>query len=196
MKNYKKILIWTKKGGCGKTNISAELSLRLKYPAITNEEESMLSVVIPDKKLLILDEKQHVPCIDNGVIFDFGGYIDDRVIEAVKQSNITIIPTLPEASDVQGCISTIQALKKYTDKILVIVNKTEHKTDFIDVKNTILKIGNYPIFEIKKSRALPNIYIEKKSIKEMMESKALLRYAYKKVSEQFDDIIKYIFNDY
>ena len=51
----KKITIWTTKGGCGKTNISAELALQLSYPVITNEQESMLSNVINPDKLLILE---------------------------------------------------------------------------------------------------------------------------------------------
>jgi len=50
----KKITIWTKKGGCGKTNIAGELALRLEYPAITNEQESMLSVIIPKDRLKML----------------------------------------------------------------------------------------------------------------------------------------------
>ena len=50
----KKITIWTTKGGCGKTNISAELALQLSYPAITNEQESMLANVISKDKLLML----------------------------------------------------------------------------------------------------------------------------------------------
>ena len=39
----KKIAIWTTKGGCGKTNISAELALQLGYPAITNEQREHVS---------------------------------------------------------------------------------------------------------------------------------------------------------
>ena len=57
----KKITVWTTKGGCGKTNISAELILRLNYPAITNEKNSMLSHVIEKDRLLILGDKQDIP---------------------------------------------------------------------------------------------------------------------------------------
>ena len=188
----KKITIWTKKGGCGKTNIAGELALRLEYPAITNEQESMLSVIMPKDRLKMLESNEDVPNFDCGMVFDFGGYIDARIIEALKQSDYILVPTLPEVSEIQSCISTIQAIKKYNKNIVVIANKTESKEDFETIQEAIKQIGDYPVFEIKKSRALPNLYTEKKSIKQLMEESPLLRYSYRKVSKQFDDLIKYL----
>lgn len=188
----KKYTIWTKKGGCGKTNIACELAIRLEYPAITNEEESMLSVLLPKERLKILAQNEKVPNIDCGVIFDFGGYIDSRIIDAIKQSHYVIVPTLPEISDIQSCISTIQAIKKYNQNIVIIANKTETKEDLDTVTNAIKQIGDYPVFEIKKSRALPNIYIEKKSIKQIVTENPLLKYNYRKISSQFDELIQYL----
>lgn len=192
MKKNKKYLIWTKKGGVGKTNISAELILQLNFPAITNETSSMLSRIIPNNRLKILKPDEEVPNYETSMIFDFGGYLDSRIIEVVRQSNYVIVPTIPEISDIQGCIETIQTLKQYTNNIVVIANKTEHKNDIDIVKEAIEVIGNYPIFEIKKSRALPNIYIEKKSIKDTVANKPLLKYAYKKVLDQFENLIYHI----
>lgn len=188
----KKITIWTKKGGCGKTNISAELALRLEYPAITNEQESMLSVILPKDRLKILEPNESVPNFDCGMVFDFGGYIDTRIIEALKQSDYILIPTLPEISEIQSCISTIQAIKKYNHNIIIIANKTENKDDFQTITEAIKQIGDYTVFEIKKSRALPSIYTEKKSIKQIMKDSPLLKYSYRKVSQQFDELIKYL----
>jgi MinD-like ATPase involved in chromosome partitioning or flagellar assembly len=142
--------------------------------------------------LLTLDEHDDIPDIDSGVIFDFGGYIDKRLIRAASLSYCTIVPTLPEVSEIQGCISTIQALKNYSQRIIIIANKTETKADFNIVKDAVSAIGNFPIFEIKKSRALPNIYLEKKSIQDMMNDSPLLRFSYKKVSEQFSEICNYL----
>jgi MinD-like ATPase involved in chromosome partitioning or flagellar assembly len=188
----KKITIWTKKGGCGKTNIAGEIALRLEYPAITNEQESMLSLILPKDRLKMLSPDEDVPNFDCGMIFDFGGYIDGRIIEALKQSDFVLVPTLPEASEIQSCISTIQAIKKYNNNIVVIANKTEIKEDFETIESAIKQIGDYPVFEIKKSRALPSLYTKKKSIKQLMEESPLLRYSYKKISKQFDDLIEHL----
>ena len=186
----KKITIWTTKGGCGKTSISAELALRLQYPVITNEKNSMLSHVIGKDRLLILQEEQDIPDLDTGVIFDFGGFIDNRLVKVLKLSDIVIVPTLPEASDIQGCIYSLSTIKNYNSNAIVVVNKTENKKDFISVKSIINDIDNLPIFEIKKSRAFPNIYIKKQSIKEMSNHSPLDKYNYRKVLEQLDYLIK------
>lgn len=188
----KKITIWTTKGGCGKTNISAELALQLSYPAITNEQESMLSRVISADKLLILASNQEIPNMDCGVIFDFGGYIDKRLEKVLTISDVILVPTLPEISDIQGCINSLQTIKKYNENIAVIVNKTESAKDYENVKSIINEIGTYPLFEIKKSRALPNIYLKKQSIREMCDESPLEKYSYRKILEQFDCLIKYI----
>jgi len=190
--NDKKITIWTKKGGCGKTNITAELALRLEYPVITNEQESMLSFVISKEKLKVLGVNEDIPYFNCGMLFDFGGYIDERIIEAIKQSHYIIVPTLPEVSEIQGAISTIQAIKKINHNIIVIANKTENKNDIVVVQNAINQIGNYPVFEIKKSRAMPSIYTEQKSIQQIMQDSPLLKYSYKTICEQFNNIIKYL----
>lgn len=188
----KKIVIWTSKGGCGKTNISAELILRLNYPAITNERESMLATILDKNRLLILKDNQNVPHIDCGVVFDFGGYIDQRLEEILHISDIIIVPTLPEISDIQGCINSVQTIRNYNNKIVIIVNKTESQNDFPNVQNIISQIGKYPIFEIKKSRALPNIYIKKQSVEQMCLDSPLVNYSYKKVLAQLNTLISYI----
>jgi len=98
----------------------------------------------------------------------------------------------PLCNSTQSCISTIQAIKKYNKNIIVVANKTEAKGDLETVTNAIKQIGDYPIFEIKKSRALPNIYTAKKSIKKIMDESPLLKHSYKKVSYQFYMLVKYL----
>lgn len=189
----KKFIVWTIKGGTGKTSISAEISLRLNLPIITNEPYTTLDLIFDDDRLLQLKQNEKVPYYqDQGIIFDFGGYIDSRVVDAIKQSDYVIVPTIPEISDIQVLINSILEIQKYNQNIIIIVNKIEKKTDVDIVEKAINSLGSYPIFEIKKSRALPNIYIEKKSIKEMMKENPLLKYAYRGVNEQFNKIINFI----
>lgn len=188
------ILVWNRKGGATKTTISALLSHYLEAPIITNEEDSPLYHIFPEKQLLTLSDDQAIPNAKGRVIFDFGGFKDPRIVQIAQVAKYIIVPTQPEAMDIQKCISTIQSLKKHTDKekIIVIASKTEGKGDYESVKNAISQIGDYKVFEIKKSRALPNMFTKKKSIKEQMESSPLARYSYKKVSEQIDSIINYL----
>jgi MinD-like ATPase involved in chromosome partitioning or flagellar assembly len=193
MKTKKKFIVWTIKGGDGKTSIAAEIALRLGLPIITNEPYTTLDIIFNDDLLLQLKRDEKVPNYDDcGMMFDFGGYIDERVIDAIKQSNYVLVPTIPEVSDIQVLLNSIMEIKKYNNNIAVIVNKTESDKDIETVRTAVRQVGEYPIFEIKKSRALPNIYIEKKSIEEMVKTSKISAWHYGKVDKQFEEIVNFI----
>ena len=193
MKTKKKFIVWTIKGGDGKTSIAAEIALRLGLPIITNEPYTTRDIIFNDDLLLQLKRDEKVPNYDDcGMMFDFGGYIDERVIDAIKQSDYVLVPTIPEVSDIQVLLNSIMEIKKYNNSIVVIVNKTESDKDIETVRTAVKQIGEYPIFEIKKSRALPNIYIEKKSIEEMVKTNKISAWHYGKVDKQFEEIVNFI----
>jgi MinD-like ATPase involved in chromosome partitioning or flagellar assembly len=193
MKTKKKFIVWTIKGGDGKTSIAAEIALRLGLPIITNEPYTTLDIIFNEDTLLQLKRDEAVPNYgDCGMMFDFGGYIDERVIDAIKQSDYVLVPTIPEVSDIQVLINSIMEIQKYNQNIVVVVNKTESEKDIEIVRQAVEQIGKFPIFEIKKSRALPNIYIEKKSIAEMVANSKISAWHYGKVDKQFCDIIDFI----
>ena len=54
---------------------------------------------------------------------------------------------------------------------------------------------NYPIFKLKKSKAVSAIAKNKQSIKEMTEEGGIVAYAYSDICQQFDDIINYMNNN-
>ncbi|MCP4481327.1 MAG: ParA family protein [bacterium] len=153
----KKFIVWTIKGGDGKTSISAEIAMRLNLPIITNEPYTTLDLIFNEDKLLQLKKNEVIPFYKNqGIVFDFGGYIDSRVIEALKQSDYVLVPTIPEISDIQVLINSILEIQKYNKNIIVIVNKTENDTDVEIVKKAIGQLGSFPVFEIKKSLSVTN----------------------------------------
>jgi MinD-like ATPase involved in chromosome partitioning or flagellar assembly len=193
MKTKKKFIVWTIKGGDGKTSIAAEIALRLDLPVITNEPYTTLNIIFDEDKLLQLERNEAVPFYDDcGMMFDFGGYIDERVIDALKQCDFVLVPTIPEISDIQILLNSIVEIQKYNKNIVVIVNKTESDKDIDVVKNALENVGKFPIFEIKKTRALPNIYIEKKSIADMVKESKISAWHYGKVDKQFEEIVNFI----
>lgn len=193
MKTKKKFIVWTIKGGDGKTSIAAEIAMRLGLPIITNEPYTTLDIIFNEDTLLQLKRDEAVPNYsDCGIMFDFGGYIDERVIDAIKQSDYVLVPTIPEVSDIQVLINSIMEIQKYNQNIVVIVNKTESEKDIEVVREAIKRVGKLPIFEIKKSRALPNIYIEKKSIAEMVATSKISAWHYGKIDKQFSEIVNFI----
>ncbi|MDH5795941.1 MAG: ParA family protein [Anaplasmataceae bacterium] len=188
---YKKITIWSTKGGVGKTSICAELHFRLGFPVVTNEEDSMLSTVIDNDCLKILKPKEKIQNYNNNILFDFGGYIDNRIINALEQSNYIIIPTIPSILDIQGCLNTVKIVEKYNSNIVIIINKTDKKDDYNNVIKIFDDLKINKIFEIKKSSAFQNIFIKQKSIKEIIKLNPLFRYSYNKLDKQLQVIVDY-----
>ena len=192
-----RLTLWSVKGGVGKTTLSLNFAFHFECGIITNEYYTMLDKVLPPERFLKLSSEQQVPHIpeEHSIIFDMGGFLDKRVRQAVEQSDYVIIPTSSDKLDIQGAISTIGEIKNITKNIIVVVNKTERDEDFEEVKNLVHQIGEYPVFEIKKSRALKNIVDEKKSIIQFQKEGGLMGYTLRSLAEQFEKLTNFIINN-
>jgi len=189
-----KITIYNIKGGVGKTDIALNLALTMEFAIITNEPFSPIENVLEENRFIKLGRRDDLKKLpdDYDIIFDFGGYLDRRVISALKQSQCVVVPLVNEFKDVHTTVNFLQEIEEYNSNIIIVVNKAQ-KGDFEHVRKVMKKhYPKYPAVKIKFSRALPNIMKEKKSIKAMVGEGGLKAYTYKPVSQQFDKLIKTI----
>lgn len=207
-KKIVRICIWSIKGGVGKTTQSLLLNLTLNITIVTNEEHTLLENILSEDNIIILNAEQEVPHIDDkySVIFDFAGGIhrDKRIQSAIQQSQFLIIPTTPRISDIKGLISTLKELEYDSNilknkKVLIVINAYKTNEELKEATNYINKLykeknikNEYPILKLKYSKALEkDIYKSKKSLKDLRKN-PLLSYSYRKVDDDFDEILDFI----
>lgn len=191
-----RLTLWSVKGGVGKTSLALNFAFHFKCGIITNERYTMLDKVLPEDDFLKLPPEQNIPDIPNeySIIFDMGGFLDKRVEEAVKQSDYVIIPTTCDKLDIQGTISTIGEIKNLTDNIIIVVNKSEKEEEFLKTAELFKEVGDYPIFEIKKSKAVKQLVDTKKSIIHSQEEGGLKGYILKSSADKFKELTNFITN--
>lgn len=196
--NISKITLYSLKGGQGKTSISCALSLELGWPVITNDIHSPIEEVLAEEMVLKLEPQEMLPKaedLDEGnLIFDFGGYLDPRIVPALEVSDLIIIPVsdFGRKLDTQGLISTIAEVESYNENIMIILNKMNEE-DAGKVRAELKKHKYlYPIYEIRKSEAIEKMLNEKKAISEIVKAKGLLGWTYRGVNSDFQKIINHI----
>ena len=186
-------VIYNFKGGEGKSKIAQNLALTMNYSIITNDVFTPIENILPDNRILKVYPTQDFPKVskNHDIIFDLGGYPDKRVVEILTIAKYILVPITNEEDNIQVGVNAIDAIMHYNNNIIVIANKTE-KEDFQCIKNDLEKLYNYPIFNIKKSTALSKLSLRKKSIQDVVKTNHLLGYSYKKIQQQFVDLITFI----
>lgn len=197
-KNTPRLMIYNHKGGVGKTALTLNFALTLKYGVITNDRFSIIDQVLPEQQYMILKKEEQLPDIpaDWPVIFDFGGYPDQRAISALKMSEFIIIPILPHKENLQTSLNFMEEIRSYKEerKIIIVINQTignQYEQIRREIKRFYPKMA---VMNLKKSMAFTWLSEQKKSIAELVKTNKLQARHFKAVSEQFNNIADYTLN--
>lgn len=187
-----RLMIYNPKGGVGKTALALNFALTFGYGIITNDRLSIVGQVLPDARCMILQKDQRLPKVpdDWPVIFDFGGYPDNRAIKALKLSLFIIIPVLPHKENIQTSLDFIQEIKTYKEdkNIMVVVNQTAGD-QYEEIREAIkLFHHKIPVLNLKKSAVFAWLTEQKKSIAELAGANKLQARHFQPVSAQFNEI--------
>ena len=176
------IVICSFKGGEGKTRIAVNLALTLDFAYITNDVYNRkIEEAFTENKILKVFPNDEMPDLDpkDNIIVDLGGYADSRTPKILKKAKYIIVPITYNENDFDTAYGTLEEIREYNKNIVIVANRTE-KGEFNLIKNELEKEGyKYPIFEIKKSKAVAKVLQRKEPIKKTAEDK-LLKFHYQK----------------
>ncbi len=156
-------VVYSIKGGVGKTTLSVQISQMLEFTYVTNDSHSSAHNLMPEEKgfLVSSEEYEEIP-FDENVVYDFGGFKDKRINEVIKQVNKVIIPTLTSIVDVQATLATLKDVMEINKNIIIVVNRTKNN-------NKATELKEYLEEELKKLYGkveIPIIFVRESSILE------------------------------
>ncbi|MDR1926306.1 MAG: hypothetical protein LBQ13_01275 [Endomicrobium sp.] len=194
-----KITIFNLKGGQGKSSIALNLALSLNFDVISNDKITKLEKILPEDNFMKIEKDQDFPNIVENldIIYDLGGWIDERVTKPIKESDLVIVPMINTEMNNEVSVNSVNQVKQYNENIMLIVNKSK-KGDFEFMRDRIIKTyfpnDDFPIFEIMDTTAFEQMLRRKMAIKDIVDVDPLLKYNYRKVNGQFNEIINFINN--
>lgn len=196
------IVVYSIKGGVGKTTLSVQISQMLDYTYVTNDSHSSAHNLMPEEKgfLVSSEEYEEIP-YDDRVVYDFGGFKDTRINDIIKKSNKIVIPTLTSIVDVQATLATLKDVIEINKNIIIIVNRTKNNNKSIELKEYLLEeieklYGkvNIPIILVRDSSVLEDSLFDCEYVEIKAGNNRFKRHIYRNAIEDMIDLRKTLEN--
>ena len=180
------IATYTIKGGTGKSALSICLSLENDLGIISNDALFPYDHYIKDDNLLVVNPDEDFPSIpsDMKVIYDLGGYADQRVIEILKAVELVIVPMLTGDEQQEICRRSIANIAQFNKNILVVANCYTEK-EFAELPK---KFEGFPLLWFAKTKALDRIKEHKKPLSKIADTKFKRECSYKRPLEHINNL--------
>jgi len=184
------ITICNFKGGVGKSLIAHQLITGFGYKGVEIDPYGSLQERLPEQVTKTNIKDKYLPEVTEKTVFDFGGFEDNKLGEAIKQSSLIIIPFIPTLETIQGTVDTIHKVKDFDTPILFVANMSQKKEDIKDAEFVFTEVLGFDVevFRIPLSVALQTAINENKSVIDLSKQGGLKGYAYKKATKIIEDL--------
>lgn len=191
------ILFYSRKGGQGKTTHAISYALYAKAVCHTNDYDNstieIFGSLFKDGKLREIHPGDKIE-IEEGSnnVFDFGGFLDKRVINVAKFVDYCVVPIRYESkTDLTPAVQTIIELEKYNQNIIILINNTDK--DYVDgVKDALSKKFKHKIFVVNKSKYIHRLSDENKTLFDLFNKGGLGKYQLKNLITQIKNFYNYL----
>ncbi|CAM3571533.1 ParA family protein [Arcobacter aquimarinus] len=191
-------VVYSIKGGVGKTTLSVQISQMIDYTYVTNDSHSSAHNLMPEEKgfLVSIDEYEQIP-YDDKVVYDFGGFKDNRINEIIKQAHKIVIPTLTSIVDVQATMATLKDVLEINKNIIIVVNRTKNNNKAVELKeylqeeiNKIDSRINIPIIFVRESSVLEDSLFDCEYVETKAGNNRFKRHIYRNAIEDMIELKK------
>jgi len=191
-------VVYSIKGGVGKTTLSVQISQMLEYTYVTNDSHSSAHNLMPEEKgfLVSSEEYEEIPYDDN-VVYDFGGFKDTRINDIIKQANKIVIPTLTSIVDVQATMATLKDVIEINKNIILVVNRAKNNNKATELKeylaDEIKKLDsniNIPIIFVRESSVLEDSLFDCEYVETKAGNNRFKRHIYRNAIEDMIELKK------
>jgi len=185
-----KIAVITTDGGAGKTAISFAIAKELDYYLISNDD-SVIELVYPDMAQITKE-----PTILNDTVYDFGGFVDNGVLEIIKYCDIVIVPCINDINSKMKAINIIKELSKYNNRFLVVATRLENTQDLNEINSAIKdEFDNIKVLPLRKTKMLKNGLEFGLSPLELIAKNKQIAYAGRNFIPEYKSVLEYVLND-
>ncbi len=180
-----KIGIFSSKGGVGKTSLSFSLALDLDFKYVTNDFSVSLQKY-KNSKFMPNKLSMYENCI-----YDFGGFENSQVYEAIEKLDLILIPTINDANSVYRTLTALLKFKQIP--IFIVPNILESKKDLDTIRLVIdHHYMNAKYFPIRKSKLLRTALESGKSATEVYNENDKSKYQFKNAYADYKKILDFI----
>ncbi len=193
-----KILFYSSKGGQGKTTHAISYAKHRGALYFTNDYESgtveIYKDIFAEGQLRVIrnEDSLNLPA-ELDVVFDFGGWVDERIESIAKVCDVVVVPVYYQSmADLLPCIKTVNTLRELNNNVVILINNTDKK-DAEDIKKGLnKKFTEHKIFVVNKSKFIPRLANDGKTIDRLASENALNRYLLSGLLSQLDELYNYL----
>ncbi len=200
-----KALFYSVKGGQGKTTHAISYAKYKEALYLTNDYESgtidIYQDMFAENQLQIIEAntKLNFKNLENfdDVVFDFGGWVDDKIQAISKIVDVVIVPIYYQSiADLMPCIKTVNSISQFNKNIIILINNTE-TSDIKELKEHLTnKFSDFIIFTINKSKYINRLANEGKTLFELSKEGGLVKFNLTKTGliKQINELYTYLDN--
>ena len=171
-------LFYSRRGGQGKTTNAVSFARHTNAHFVTfdydNGTRDLYEDMLPDNHFHEISPTGDLVAYEGeSHVFDFGGYLDERIIKTARICDQCVVPiAFQSPAEIKPFIDTVSELAKHNDNIVLLINNTEREY-LEDLKASIRKNFDYPIFIIPKSKFVSKLSVYKATPIELFEGNLL-----------------------